>query len=238
MDAGTVGIVEVPLWTNALAIGVGSLQGAMYASGFRDRKLDLLGISIIGVATGLGGGFLRDILLNRLPVALTENWYIGVAVMAALIGMLFGRIMSRVDWLITTLDALAIGLFGAIGVTTALSFGLPDIPAIFVGVVSAVGGGVMRDLLLNMPISVMLVGSLYAVAAGVGTLVLITMYSLGSGLVAASIACVAVTTVIRLFAVRFGWSLPEQRILRGLRNPRLARPNDFTGPIETQKKDL
>lgn len=237
MDVGAVGVVEVPVWTNAVAIGVGSLQGAMYASGFRDRKLDLLGISIIGVATGLGGGFLRDILLNRLPVALTENWYIGVAVMAALIGMLFGRIVRRVDWLITTLDALSIGLFGAIGVTTALNQGLPHIPAIFVGVISAVGGGVIRDLLLNMPISVMLVGSLYAVAAGVGTVVLITMYSLGSGLVAASIACVAITTVIRLVAVRFGWSLPEQRVLRGLRNPRLAKPIDMTGPIET-KRDL
>jgi len=233
MDAG---VIEVPLWTNALAIGVGSLQGAMYSSGFRDRKLDLLGISIIGVATGLGGGFLRDILLSRLPLALTENWYIGVAVLAALIGMLFGRIMSRVDWLITTLDALTIGLFGAIGVTTALNAGLPEIPAIFVGVTSAVGGGVLRDLLLNMPISVMHVGSLYAVAAGAGTIVLITMNVLGTGLIAASIACVAVTTAIRLLAVRFGWSLPEQRILKGLRNPRLMRPADLTGPIDIQRE--
>lgn len=219
-----------------LAIGVGSLQGAMYASGFRDRKLDLLGISIIGVATGLGGGILRDILLSRLPLALTENWYIGLAVLAALMGMLFGRIMSRVDWLITALDALTIGLFGAIGVTTALNAGLPEIPAVFVGITSAVGGGVLRDLLLNMPISVMHVGSLYAVAAGVGTIVLITMNVLGTGLIAASIACVAVTTAIRLLAVRFGWSLPEQRILKGLRNPRLMRPTDLTGPIDTQRE--
>lgn len=233
MDAG---VIEVPLWTNALAIGVGSLQGAMYASGFRDRKLDLLGICIIGVATGLGGGFLRDILLNRPPLALAENWYIGVAVMAALVGMLFGRLMRHIDWLITTLDALTLGLFGAIGVTTALTLGLPVVPAIFVGVISAVGGGVLRDLLLNMPISVMLVGSLYAVAAGAGTIVLITMDSLGSGLIAASIACVAVTTAIRLLAVRFGWSLPEQRVLRGLRNPRLMRATDLTGPIETQRE--
>jgi len=208
----------------------------MYASGFRDRKLDLLGISIIGVATGLGGGFLRDILLNRPPLALTENWYIGVAVLAALVGMLFGRVMRHIDWLITTLDALTIGLFGAIGVTTALTLGLPIVPAIFVGVISAVGGGVLRDMLLNMPISVMLVGSLYAVAAGAGTIVLITMDALGSGLIAASIACVAVTTAIRLLAVRFGWSLPEQRVLRGLRNPRLMRPTDLTGPIETQRE--
>jgi uncharacterized membrane protein YeiH len=143
--------------------------------------------------------------------------------------------MQRVDWLITTLDALTIGLFGAIGVTTALNAGLPDVPAIFVGVISAVGGGVLRDLLLNMPISVMHVGSLYAVAAGVGTLVLVTLNMIGTGLIVASIACVAITTTIRLLAVRFGWSLPEQRVLKGLRNPRLVRPADLTGPIETQR---
>ena len=74
------------------------------------------------------------------------------------------------------------------------------------------------------------------VAAGAGTIVLITMDALGSGLIAASIACVAVTTAIRLLAVRFGWSLPEQRVLRGLRNPRLMRPTDLTGPIETQRE--
>ena len=233
MDAG---VIEVPLWTNALAIGIGSLQGAMYASGFRDRKLDLLGIAIIGVATGLGGGFLRDILLARTPLALTEDWYIGVAVGSALLGMLFGRIMSRIDWLITTLDALTIGLFGAIGVTTALNMGLPNVPAIFVGVISAVGGGVLRDMLLNMPISVMHVGSLYAVAAGAGTFALIAMNSLGSGLVAASIACVTITTAIRLLAVRFGWSLPEQHVLKGLRNPRLMKPADLTGPIDTHRQ--
>ena len=76
--------LDVPGWVNAVAIGVGSLQGAIYASGFRDRKLDLFGVAVIGIATGLGGGFLRDILLNRLPIALTENWYIIVAVGAAL----------------------------------------------------------------------------------------------------------------------------------------------------------
>ena len=155
----------MPGWVNALAIGVGSLQGAIYASGFRDRRLDLFGIAVIGIATGLGGGFLRDILLNRLPIALTENWYIIVAVGAALLGMLLARLIRRVDWLITALDALALGLFGALGTTAALVSGLPFVPALFVGVITAVGGGFIRDLLLNMPISVMHVGSLYAIAA-------------------------------------------------------------------------
>ncbi|MEG2779108.1 MAG: TRIC cation channel family protein, partial [Aurantimicrobium sp.] len=91
--------IDVPEWVNGLAIGVASLQGAIYASGFRDRKLDLFGVAVIGIATGLGGGFLRDILLNRLPIALTENWYILTALVAALLGMFLARIFRRIDWL-------------------------------------------------------------------------------------------------------------------------------------------
>lgn len=227
--------IDVPSWVNAVAIATGAIQGAMYASGFRDRKLDLFGVAVIGIATGLGGGFLRDILLNRLPVALTENWYILVAVLAALAGMLLARVIRRIDWIITGLDALALGLYGAIGTSAALVSGLPFIPALFVGVITAVGGGFIRDVLLNMPISVMHVGSLYAVAAGIGSAAMLVCNQVGIGLEISAPLCVIATTVIRLLAVRFGWSLPEQRALKSIRSPRLVRPNDVTGPIQTQR---
>lgn len=227
--------IDVPEWVNAVAISVGSLQGAIYASGFRDRKLDLFGIAVIGIATGLGGGILRDVLLNRLPIALTENWYIFAAVLAALLGMLLARVFRRIDWVITSLDALALGLYGAIGTSAALVSGLPFIPALFVGVITAVGGGFIRDLLLNMPISVMHVGSLYAVAAGFGSVALLLCNEAGIGLAVSAPLCVILTTVIRLLAVRFGWSLPEQRMLKSLRSPKLLRPADVTGPIDTQR---
>ena len=194
--------IDVPEWVNGLAIGVASLQGAIYASGFRDRKLDLFGVAVIGIATGLGGGFLRDILLNRLPIALTENWYILTALVAALLGMFLARIFRRIDWLITVLDALALGLFGALGTTAALVSGLPFVPALFVGVITAVGGGFIRDLLLNMPISVMHVGSLYAIAAAAGSIVLLGFNEANIGLEYSVPISVAVTTILRLLAVR------------------------------------
>ena len=227
--------IDVPEWVNVVAIGVASLQGAIYASGFRDRKLDLFGVAVIGIASGLGGGFLRDILLNRLPVALTENWYILTALIAALLGMFLARIFRRIDWLITVLDALALGLFGALGTTAALVSGLPFVPALFVGVITAVGGGFIRDLLLNMPISVMHVGSLYAIAAAAGSIVLLLCNEANIGLEYSVPISVAVTTVLRLLAVRFGWSLPEQRILKSLKNPKLVRPTDLTGPVDVQR---
>ena len=206
--------VSIPLWANLLAVGIGSLQGALFAAQFRDRRLDLLGVAIIGVATGFGGGMLRDVLLNEVPQALQSNWYLPVATASALIGMLLERLFSRIQPLITALDALTIGIFGAIGTTAALAAGLPSIPAVFVGAVSAVGGSILRDLLLSVPIALMQVGSLYAVAALLGAISLVVFVALGAPAVLAAIVGVVVTFVVRVLAVLFHWTLPEQRPLR------------------------
>jgi uncharacterized membrane protein YeiH len=81
-------LFTIPAWADLLAVGIGALQGALFAAQFRDRRLDLLGVAIIGIATGFGGGLLRDILLGELPAALQSNWYFPVATGAALLGML------------------------------------------------------------------------------------------------------------------------------------------------------
>jgi uncharacterized membrane protein YeiH len=206
--------VSIPLWANLLAVGIGSLQGALFAAQFRDRRLDLLGVAIIGVATGFGGGVLRDLLLNQVPQALQSNWYLPVATASALIGMLLQRIFTRIQPLITALDALTIGIFGAIGTTAALSVGLPAIPAVFVGAVSAVGGSILRDLLLSVPIALMQVGSLYAVAALLGAASLVVFVAIGAPPLVAAAICVVLTFVVRVLAVLFHWTLPEQRPLR------------------------
>ena len=203
----------IPLWADLLAIGIGAAQGALFAAQFRDRRLDLLGVAIIGIATGFGGGILRDVLLSEVPAALSSNWYLIVATGAALLGMLLERLISRLGPLVTVLDALTIGLFCAIGTTKALSAGLPEVPAIFVGVLSAVGGSILRDLLLNLPIALMHVGSLYAVAAVVGATSLVIMLALGVEVLLAASICVALTAGVRVLAVLFNWALPEQRAI-------------------------
>ena len=208
----------IPLGADLLAVGIGSLQGALFAAQFRDKRLDWLGVAIIGIATGLGGGLLRDLLLNAPLAPLQSNWYLLVATAAALVGMLLERLFHRLRKVITVLDALTIGLFGAIGTTKALSFGLPPVPAIFVGVLSAVGGSILRDLLLTVPIAIMQVGSLYAIAAGVGSATLVVLFLITSNVVLAAVVCVAITFGVRILAVLFKWSLPEQRPLQ-LRRP-------------------
>ncbi len=206
---------RTPLPIDLIAVGVGSLQGAMFAAGF--KRIDLLGVAIIGIASGIGGGFLRDILLGVTPAAFSENLYLVVATLAAFVGMLLPRLLQKVDPVITVLDALSIGMFGAIGTTKALALGMPVVPALFIGTVSAVGGGVLRDVMLNIPIALMHVGSLYAVAslAGVSTLAILLAFQVD--VFVAGLVCVGVTAVVRLLSVRFGWSLPEQRALSRIR---------------------
>jgi uncharacterized membrane protein YeiH len=194
----------------------------MFAAQFRDRRLDLLGVAIIGIATGFGGGLIRDVLLSQIPAALGDNWYLLVATAAALLGMLLERVFSRLRHLITALDALTIGLFGAIGTTKALAAGLPVVPSVFVGAVSAVGGSILRDLLLQLPIALMHVGSLYAVAAIAGCTSLVVMVSVGVPVFVAASVCVAITFGVRILAVLFHWSLPEQRAITKV--PKFRRP--------------
>ncbi len=216
-----IALFVIPLWADLLAVGIGAAQGALFAAQFRDRRLDLLGVAIIGIATGFGGGILRDVLLSQVPAALTSNWYLIVATAAALIGMLLERLISRLGPLVTVLDALTIGLFAAIGTTKALAAGLPIVPAIFVGVISAVGGSIMRDLLLNRPIALMHVGSLYAIAAFAGTILLVVLLAGGIPVFIAAAICVAVTFGVRVLAVLFNWTLPEQKAIEKL--PRIRR---------------
>jgi uncharacterized membrane protein YeiH len=207
-------IFVIPLWADLIAVGLGGIQGALFASGFRgQRRLDLLGVAIIGIVMGMGGGLIRDLLLNVTPVTLQSNWYLLTATGAALIGMLLAGVFQRLNAVIVGLDALVIGLFGAFGTSKALALGFPLVPAVFVGVCSAVGGGILRDMIMGLPVAIMHVGSLYAVAAGAGCLVLAATAAFGVDLIVAAAIGIVVTTVIRLLAVMFDISLPEQRAL-------------------------
>lgn len=207
-------IFIVPLWADLLAVGLGGVQGALFASGFQgQRRLDLLGVALIGVLIGMGGGLIRDLMLGVPPATLQSNWYLLTATGAALVGMLLAGLLNRANTIIVVLDAFAIGMFGAFGTAKALGLGVPVVPAVFVGVCAAVGGSILRDVIMGLPVAIMHVGSLYAVAAGVGCATIAVAFSLGAPLAPAAIAGIVVTAVIRVLAVIFDLSLPEQRRL-------------------------
>lgn len=168
---------------------------------------------MIGTVVGLGGGLIRDLLLNVRPSMLSNNWYLVTVVAAALLGMLLAAPLRRLSFLIVVLDALVIGMFGAFGTVKALGLGVPVVPAIFVGVCAAVGGGVLRDMMMGLPVAIMHVGSLYAVAAGAGCVLLVVLHEAGVDFFVAGVCGFALTAVIRVLAVLFDLSLPEQRML-------------------------
>jgi uncharacterized membrane protein YeiH len=211
---------QVALWIELLAAGLGGLQGALFAAGEKHRRIDLLGVIVIGLVVSLGGSLLRDIVLNQPPIVIWMNWYLLVAAAAAVLGMLLQPVFARADWLITVLDAVVMGLFGAIGASKALSLGVSEAGALVVGVIGAIGGGMLRDVILNRPVSFLHVGTLYAVAAGAGVGTLVLLAELGVSIPVAGLVCVVVTTFVRLAAVRFGWTFPEQRAV----SPRTHNP--------------
>lgn len=211
---------QVTLWIELLAAGLGGLQGALFAAGVRTRRIDVLGVLVIGLAVSLGGSLLRDVVLNQPPVVVWSNWYLIVAGASAVLGMMLQPLLARVNWLITALDAVVMGLFGAIGASKALSLGVGVAGALVVGVIAAIGGGMLRDVMLGLPFSFLHVGTLYAVAAGAGTGVLVLLAELGTPIPVAGLVCLVVTTLIRLAAVRYDWTFPEQFVVRRRRSRR------------------
>jgi len=215
---------HVALWIELLAAGLGGLQGALFAAGEKHRRIDVLGVIVIGLAVSLGGSLLRDVVLNQRPVVLWTNWYLLVAGAGAILGMLVQPVLARVDWLITVLDAVVMGLFGAIAAAKALSLGVGVAGALVVGIIGAIGGGMLRDIIMSLPISFLRVGTLYAVAAGGGAGTLILLAAIGTPIPTAGLVCTVVTTFLRLAAVRFGWTFPEQRAIASRRPKGAARP--------------
>jgi uncharacterized membrane protein YeiH len=149
-------------------------------------------------------------------VGIWVDWYLLVAGASAIVGMALQPTFQRAGWLITVLDAVVMGIFGAIGASKALLLGVGSVGALVVGVIGAIGGGVLRDLLLNRSISVLHVGTLYAVAAAAGAGALILLIRVDVPVPIAGVISTAIAAVVRVAAVRFDWIVPEQRSARRL----------------------
>jgi len=115
----SVAPVAFPLSADLAAVAVASMQGAIFAARVDNQRIDLLGVGVVGTATGLGGAFIRDMLLNVTPAVLTNNWYLPIAVVSSLAGMVLVRLIARLEPFWVVLDALTVGLYAAIGMTKA-----------------------------------------------------------------------------------------------------------------------
>lgn len=199
--------VQIPLWIDITACTVGGLAGAAVAARL---QMDIVGVFALALITGLGGGILRDLLLNQLPVALQNPWLIVATSGAALAVFLFQSGIHRLSLVILILDAFALGIYGVVGADKSLVNGIDFVPALLVGVITAVGGGVLRDLMTARTPEIFQARSpLYAIAALVGVGAYIAMKESGVPLELAASVAVGLTVVIRLGAWRKGWSAPQ-----------------------------
>ena len=125
-----------------------ALNGALTA--IRVARLDIVGVVTLGMLTAIGGGMMRDVLLGDLPPATFSDWrYLAVAAGGSLVAFLFGRLLDRVATAIVLLDAAGLSLFAVSGALKSLDFGVGPAQAVILGVVTGVGGGTLRDVLIR-----------------------------------------------------------------------------------------
>lgn len=184
------------------------VSGAIAA---RRQRLDLFGIVTITFLVACGGGIMRDLCLGALPPAGLSNWrYLAVSMVAALWVAFAYPAVRRLKSPVQLFDAIGLGLFAVAGARKALEAHAGAEVAIVLGMVSATGGGVLRDILLSRVPSI-LQREIYACAALVGASVEVALNYLEVSSVWGSWLAAAACIVLRLASLRFGWRLPVNR---------------------------
>ncbi|HZD54778.1 MAG TPA: TRIC cation channel family protein [Candidatus Aquicultoraceae bacterium] len=177
------------------------------------KKLDLLGILVLGFATAMGGGVVRDALLHRTPVAFTTNLYAVFSLLGCFLASAWhfaakGRRFLDEDRAFLIVDALGLAVFAVIGATAAADAGLKPWGVVVLGGVTGVGGGAIRDVLV-MEIPMVLHADFYATAALLGGFSFVLLPAAGFDRPVVSAAAFLTTFLLRTAAIFRGWSLPK-----------------------------
>ncbi|MCB0988165.1 MAG: TRIC cation channel family protein [Acidimicrobiales bacterium] len=222
-------LVQIPLWVDLTAVFVGAVLGALI--GFGDHESEPMaasGVVVLAISTGLGGGFVRDILLARVPRALTDSWFLSMVLVGVVVAWLLFSHVRAVHGVLGYIDALSLGLYGALGAYAADRAGLSTAGIVMVGAAAGCGGAFLRDLLLNVVPEVMLPGEFFGLAAALTGAVYaaaIAVVNPGQAFVAAMVAGFS----LRTMAIWRGWSLPRARPFTGLGSRSDESPRDGEG---------
>ena len=200
-----MGVVWLTL--DLVGTAVFAISGA--AAGVKHR-LDVFGLAVLAFVAGNAGGMLRDVLLGATPPAALSGWHhVTVSLAAALLTFVWHPRIERLRTPILLFDAAGLGLFAVSGTEKALAYGLDPLVAAILGMLSGIGGGVLRDLLVNEIPTVLRRGELYAMAALAGAAVVVAGHWLqlqpsAPSMIGGAVLCFG----IRLVSIRRGWSLP------------------------------
>jgi uncharacterized membrane protein YeiH len=214
--------LRVPAAVDLAAIVIGALTGGLLAA---REGFAVSGVLLLAVSGGLGGGLIRDVLLGDLPaVALTNKAYLPTVAITAAVTFYFSGWLSRLTGLLVVLDAVTLGFFTVIGAQKAELAGLPSASVVFIGTLTAVGGAVIRDVLLAQRADIVQPGPYNAVAALIGATAL-TVLSGPVRLDPLPVAAAVIVLVagLRVLSVWRGWSAPVAVDLPGRTRDRLGR---------------
>lgn len=196
-------VVVLPSWLPYAAVAVSGLAGATYGA---KRGFDVVGILGLTFATGLGGLLLRDLLISSdTPNILLQPLFVIVAFCTAVFGFFFAGLISRFESAMVLLDGMAMGLLCALGSGAALRAGLPLSSAVFVGVITAVGGSFLRDVLAGTAPSIVRPGVFITIPAIVASCVFVFLINVNFSPGLAQLAAMAVSLIMRAGAQWFGW---------------------------------
>ncbi len=182
-----------------------ALSGALV--GVR-RRLDLFGVLVLSFVAATGGGIMRDTMIGATPPAALQDWrYVALSAVAGLLTFRAAGLIERWRNPVQSLDAVGLGVFAAAGALKALAFGLGPVGATLLGMLTGIGGGMARDVLVAQ-VPTVLQAELYATAALAGAAVVVAGAALGWPPTWLAVTGIVVCTGLRLFAIRRGWRLP------------------------------
>jgi uncharacterized membrane protein YeiH len=189
-----------------VGIFVFALTGALL--GVR-KELDVFAVLVLAGTAGLGGGFLRDVLIGALPPAALADWrYLLVPVAAGLLTFFFHPAVGRMERVVNVLDAAGLSLFCVTGALTALEHGLGPAPAALLGMLTGIGGGIVRDVLTGR-VPLVFRGELYATPALLGAAIAVAGHEAGLRPVAVAAPAALACFAWRVLAIRRGWNAPR-----------------------------
>jgi len=213
--------LRVPAAVDLAAIVIGALTGGLLAA---REGFAVSGVLRRAVSGGLGGGLIRDVLLGVPVVALTNPAYLPTVAITAMVTFFFSGWLSRATALLVGLDALTLGFFTLIGAQKAQLAGLPSASVVFIGVVTAVGGTVIRDVLLAQRADIVQPGPYNAVAALIGASALTVLAGpLDVPPLPVAVLVIVLVTGLRILSVWRGWAAPVAIDLPLRARSRLAR---------------
>ena len=192
-----------------VGVAVFAVSGVLAA---RDRGLDLLGVIVIAAITAIGGGTLRDLLLNRYPIFwITNAQYLTVIIASALLTVAYVRVRPPPGKALLVADAVGLALFALSGAQVAEAAQCPAIIVVLMGTMTGVAGGVLRDV-ITAQVPLILRRDIYATAAIVGVALYLVLQALGLQRSAAFGVGMAMVIALRLLAIHWGFQLPIFRM--------------------------